>query len=454
MLTADLVRGTLRQGVVHPRFVDASDPAAERDAATLIDLFRTAEGDTVAELTEAVESTFAGRHDILFVRGLTKLLMDLTELDSEPIATRADPEKLITPETIRATLFALAAQHHPVRPGGGDGFAAREQLIAQAAETLDLTTADLERGLYADLASAQKVGPLQTLTPTGLLERYNLALAQACLFRAREVRVTLAELEPKRLQALIRALKFRRVLFRVGRPPADTPTKKPTLSLVLDGPLSLFKHTSRYGLALAHVLPELARCPKWSLEAEIRWGRERKDATLKLSDRSPLIPHTPDRGTWVSSEEQHLLTSFAALDTPWRLEPVARLVDLDGQDVLAPDYLLSHPDGRTALVELVFSWRLDTFTRRLALLKAAAPKNLVIAITERGRLDDGRGAAPTEDTLALYRFKGLIQPKRLIELAERVAVCEESPSPEAAAPPEKKRRSAPRATRRPRGETP
>jgi predicted nuclease of restriction endonuclease-like RecB superfamily len=447
VLTADLVRGTLRQGVVHPRFIDASDPAAERDAATLIDLFRTAEGDTVADLEEAVESTFAGRHDILFVRGLTKLLMDLTELDSEPVTTRADPEKVISPEAIRAALFGLAAQHHPVRPGGGEGFFPREAVIAEAAEQLDLRPEDLERGLYADLKSAQKVGPLLSLAPRELLERYNLALAQACLFRAREVRVTLTGLEPRRLQALIRALKFRRVLFRVGRPRTDS--KQPTLGLTLDGPLSLFKHTSRYGLALAHILPELARCPKWSLEAEIRWGRERKDALLKLSDRSPLVPHTPDRGTWVSAEERHLIESFATLDTPWRLEPVARLVDLDGLDVLAPDFVLSHPDGRVALVELVFSWRLDAFTKRLDLLRSVGPKNLVIAITERGRLDDGRGqTAPlAENTLALYRFKGLIQPKRLVELAERVAIRETLAPPEDPTPPAKKRRSAPKASR-------
>lgn len=454
MLTADLVRGTLRHGVVHPRFVDVADPAAERDAATLVDLFRTAEGDTVADLEEAVESTFAGRHDILFVRGLTKLLMDLTELDSEPVATRSDPEKHVTPEVIRSTVFALAATRHPVRPGGGGGFEARERVIAEAAETLDLRPEDLERGLYSDLKSAQKVGPLQALPAHELLERYNLAMAQACLFRAREVRVTLVDLAPKRLQALIRALKFRRVLFRVGRP-AEAPSKKPSLSLVLDGPLSLFKHTSRYGLALAQVLPELARCPKWSLEAEIRWGRERKDALLKLSDRSPLVPHTPDRGTWVSAEERHLIDGFAALDTPWRLEPVARLVDLDGQDVLAPDFVLSHPDGREALVELVFSWRLDTFTKRLALLKTAGPKNLVIALTERGRLDDGKGSALPEDSLAIYRFKGLIQPKRLIELAERVAIREDTPPPDEPTPPGKKRRSASKPSRKPtRGEPP
>lgn len=445
MLTADLVRGTLRQGVVHPRFIDPSDPAAERDAATLIDLFRTADGDTVAELTEAVESTFSGRHDILFVRGLTKLLMDLTELDSEPIATRSDPEKLVTPEAIRAAVFSLAAARHPVRPGGGEGFTARETIMAEAAEALDLTPADLERGLYADLASAQKVGPLPALAARELLERYNLALAQACLFRAREVRVTLLDLEPKRLQALIRALKFRRILFRVGRP-AEASSKKPTLSLVLDGPLSLFKHTSRYGLALAHILPELARCPKWSLEAEIRWGRERRDALLKLSDRSPLVPHTPDRGTWVSAEERHLIESFSALDTPWRLEPVARLVDLDGQDVLAPDFVLSHPDGRMAFVELVFSWRLDAFVKRLALLKSAGPKNLVIAMTDRGRLDNGGGELD-QSGLAIYRFKGLIQPRRLVELAERVAIREDAPPPEDSTPPTKRRRSNPKATR-------
>jgi hypothetical protein len=486
MLTADLVRGTLRSGVVHPRFIRVDEPALLSDAETLVGLFRAHLGETVGDLDEAIEATFSGRQDILFIRGLAKLMKDLTEVESPSLPTRSNPEVLVTADQIRSSLFALAARHHPVRPGGGDGFHAREALIAEVATHLDLTEADVDRGLYADLASAQHLLVVPEITGSGLLERYNLALAQACLLRAREVRVTLKNLSPKRAQAILRALKFRRLLFRVrpAAPPEPTPTtadvptpthdtgangpsttpkskpinisktkiieKEPTstLQLVLDGPLSLFKHTSRYGIQLALFLPELTRCDAWELEADIRWGRERKDALLRLSNRSPLSALTPDRGTWESAEETHFREAFATMDTPWRLEPVAELIDLDGEDAMVPDYRLRHPDGRVALLDLVFAWRLDTFQKRLALIARSRIKNLIIAVTDRGRLDDTKAELAT--TLTLYRFKGLLQPKRIVALAEEVATLptrnppRPSPTPDAALP----------ATKRPRPKRP
>jgi len=469
MLTADLVRGTLRSGVVHPRFIRVDEPALVSDAQTLVGLFQAHKGETVGDLDEAIEATFSGRQDILFIRGLAKLMKDLTEVESPALATRSNPEVHVTADQIRTALFALAARHHPVRPGGGDGYHPREALIAEVSRQLDLTEADVDRGLYADLASAQHLLAVPDITSSGLLERYNLALAQACLLRAREVRVTLKNVSSKRAQAILRALKFRRLLFRV-RPappaeptpaiteappptpsddvsdePATTPgptTKKTskiktsrkstapteptsTLQLILDGPLSLFKHTSRYGIALALFLPELTRCDSWELEADIRWGRERKDALLRLSNRSPLSAMTPDRGTWESAEETHFREAFAALDTPWRLEPVAELIDLDGEDTMVPDYRLRHPDGRVALLDLVFAWRLDTFQKRLALVARANIKNLIVAVTDRGRLDDDKASLTT--ALTIYRFKGLLQPKRIVALAEEVATLPAQP---------------------------
>jgi hypothetical protein len=56
--------------------------------------------------------------------------------------------------------------------------------------------------------------------------------------------------------------------------------------------------------------------------------------------------------------------------------------------------------------------------QRLALVAAAGPKGLIIALADKGGLDDD--ALP--DDLVAYRFKGVIAPRRVIELAEAVAV--------------------------------
>jgi len=149
---------------------------------------------------------------------------------------------------------------------------------------------DEEEGEGKD-KKAKKAATLKTRTdksgrptPEALLEGYNLALAQACLLKAREVRIELVGVDAKRVRALIRELKFRRILFVAER--LDEGFK-----LTLDGPLSLFKQTSRYGLQLALFLPALTRSEHWSLAADLSWTSgpsKPRPVTLKLSEASPI----------------------------------------------------------------------------------------------------------------------------------------------------------------------
>lgn len=432
MLTSDLVRAQVRKGVLHPRWIETTGARAEaltHDAAELVARFREHVGRTVGELEEAIADLAALRPDVILIRGLAKLLWDRTETGVLPIVDRDG--NALTATAIREVAFRLAGASWPVRPGGGLGFAAREALIAAAADQLGVAPEAVEKGLYADLSDAQGVLSCELPTPAELLAGYNLALAQACLLRAREVRVVLHGLEPKRARALFSELKFRRLLFTAT-------ASDDTLALTLDGPLSIFRQTSRYGLQLALLLPTLTRCARWSLAADIAWNKGAAaggTVKLELDQDSPLGAAGRDRGTWTSAEEEHFATAFAALGSDWKLEPAARVIDLDGRDVLVPDYALVHRDGREALLELVFAWRRKTFEKRLELLGAHGPPHLIVALADRGGVDD----ESLPEGLAAYRFKGVIAPKRIIALAEELA---RKPAGTSAAPARRKRKTS------------
>lgn len=402
MLTADLVRASVRQGALHPRWVDPADPELQAGAAALVAAFRDHVGRQSGALDDAITELTMTRADPLLWNGLVKLLYDRTTT-----ATRA----AAPPPAIRAAVFAEAGRRWPIRPES------RAEALDAAALTLGIDVGAIEAGLHADRADEQWLEAFDAPEPEALLRDYNLALAQAALFKARAVRVELTGLDPKRARAVVRELKFRRLLARI-EPLTDG------FRLVVDGPLSIFKQTSRYGLQLALFLPALVRCPRWVMEADVTWGKASRPVTLKLSHASPLevTGHHGDRGTWVSAEEEHFVQAFAALDTPWRLEPAARLVDLDGRDLLAPDYTLVHPDGREALVDIVWAWRKKGFEARLELLRRAAPDNLIVLLHERGVVDEG--ATPPDgdvDRPARLTFKGVISPRKVVALAERVA---------------------------------
>jgi predicted nuclease of restriction endonuclease-like RecB superfamily len=397
-LTTDLVRARLRQGRIYPRYLDVTDPEWIERAAVLKGLFEDHVGCSLGALEEAISALIGDETDFQVRRGLVKLLMD--ETTTEVLASRPPPE-------IRGAVFRAAAAQWPVIDAP-----TRESALTTAAEELGITSQEVADGLYADLRSHEVITASQLPEVLTLLNRYNLALVQAILLRARRVRVTLPDARPARARQLFRIAKFHRLMHRAERREGGDGWE-----LILDGPASLFKATQRYGLQLALFLPALCHCERWSLSADVTWGPQKLEVVLELDHKSGLVSHTKERGTWESEEERHFRASFKRLKTPWVLRRSTRIVALDGRGVLVPDYVLTHPDGRTALLELVWFWRRRAFEDRLALLRSAGPANLVVAYA--ARMNTGPEDLPALD--GVVGFKGVIQPKRIIEACERIA---------------------------------
>src|SRR5207302_6752599 len=130
--------------------------------------------------------------------------------------------------------------------------------------------------LFADLKSEQRLTSFKDFTPERLLQRYNVALAQAVLLRSTKVHVRIHGEPPARHRQLLRLVKFHRLVCEVRHPHRDA------IELHLDGPLSLFTATQKYGLQLALFLPAVLLCRNFELRAELRWGTKRKPALFTL----------------------------------------------------------------------------------------------------------------------------------------------------------------------------
>ena len=398
VLTTDLVRARLRQGRIYPRYLDVKDTEWIERATVLRGLFEAHIGCSLGALEEAIADLIGDETDFQVRRGLVKLLMDETTTAVQ--ASRPPPE-------IRSAVFRAAAERWPVI-----GAETREQVLKIAAEELGLSKEEVADGLYADLRNHEVITASRLPEVPALLNRYNLALVQAILLRAQNVTVILPDPRPARARQLFRIAKFHRLMHGATRRDDDKGWE-----LTLDGPASLFKATQRYGLQLALFLPALCHCERWSLKADVIWGPHKVEVSLEIDHKSGLVSHTKERGTWESDEERHFRASFKKLKTPWVLRRSTRIVDLDGRGVFIPDYVLSHPDGRTALLELVWFWRRRSFEARIARLRSVGPKNLVIAYATR--MNTGQDDLPALD--GVVGFKGVIQPKRIIEACERIA---------------------------------
>ena len=409
MLTADLVRARVSRGALWLRRIEADDPATLAEAAALIALFEGHVGRRRAALEDALADHIGDATDFMVRRGLIKLLTDRAVFEVQAAAE---------PAAVRAAVFDAAMAAWPVGPAAGAGegghLTDRRRVLAEVGEALGLSLEEVEGALYADLAAEEVLTGGEWPEPRALLQRYDLGLAQAVLFKAREVVVELDDPAPARTRQLLRIIRFHRLMHRAER-------TEEGWRVVLDGPLSLFKQTQRYGLQLAKFLPSLCHCPRWRLAADVVWGKGRLELRFELDQDAGLVTHTKDLGTWESEEERHFRRVWAKQDTPWKLRRATEIVDLDGRGALVPAYVLRHPDGRKALLEIVWFWQRRTFLRRLELLRDAGPSNLVIALATRMNVGmGGDGELPDVGGAALYPFKGVIQPKRVIALAEEV----------------------------------
>ena len=239
MLTSDLLRVKIRGPQILPEYIAADDPQLLGLAASLIDIFRRHQGQPRGALQDELKEFLGAGTTFLLHRGLAKLLLDRSEFDTE---SPLDPEEL------RATLFAAAAAAYQQ---SADGMLPRDQVLQEVQAQLGLAPAEVERLMYADLKDEQVLQTFDEVTPEWLLHRYNVALAQAVLFRATKLEIRMSLQPAARYRAVFQKIKFFQLLHEVRG------TAEEGYQITLDGPLSLFKSSQKYGLQMASFLPTL-----------------------------------------------------------------------------------------------------------------------------------------------------------------------------------------------------
>lgn len=429
MLTADLVEVTVRKGEVRPRWIDPGDPGRLALAARLIEVFGAAAGRPRGELeAELAELTGTGTA-FRFHRALARLLTNRCEFATEAAAE---------PEAVREAVFEAAAaawatgdaaevagagsaepaegtaETGPERPSRKPFRIDRDAVLAAAAGRLGIAPADAEAALYADLQSEQVLSEWEPCEPEWLLNRYNVALAQGVLLRATSLTVEIAGEDPRRYRALFRKVKFFQLLHRVegdaGR----------GYRIHLDGPLSLFGASQRYGLQMASFLPTLLHFDRWKLTAEVVWGPKRQRRTLRLGPDAPLAPLGRLTGQWQPDEVAWLPDRIAALDPAWEVTADGELIDLGGEGVLVPDLAFRHREsGERAWLEVFGYWNRGAVARRLELLRRHGPRNLVLALSKNL-------AAGEEETLddlpaEVYVYRSTPSARRIVAALDRLA---------------------------------
>ncbi len=374
MLTGKMVRVRFARDRVIPAYLPVQDDQWLDVAAQLLDLFRTSQQQTRGEIEADIDEMFSGLTQPLIHQGLAKLVEDRCDFEAAP----GHP-----PDELREAVFrAATSQREKLRDQQGADFD-REAAITEAAAQLQLPTADVEAGLFGDLKSEQRLVQFKDITPQRLLERYNVSLVQAILLRSTGVEVRVQNESPQRWRQMFRAIKFHRLICDVE------PLRRNGYLLKLDGPLSLFSATQKYGMQLAVFLPTLLLCEKFELTADVRWGVDRRPKKLAISDEDGLVSHTAESGRFVPPEVPMFVEQFRRkFDGEWELRDEPEIVDL-GKSYWVPDYCLVHvKTGKTVLLDVLGFWRKSSVERHLALLNASADRPFLVALSDQMHVDE------------------------------------------------------------------
>lgn len=157
----------------------------------------------------------------------------------------------------------------------------------------------------------------------------------------------------------------------------------------IDGPLSLFSATTRYGLQMALFLPSLLRCRDFRLDAELRWGPKRDPRSFHVDANIGLVSHTADTGVYVPPEIPAFAERFRQVAPAWELTETTEIVELGREGVWVPDFRAVHrKTGVDAFVEVVGFWKKATLDRLLDQLPRLGPPRFVMVISEKLKVDE------------------------------------------------------------------
>ncbi len=252
MLPWSLAVYRVRNGRAMPIFRDLSGKNWEI-AQKVIETFKMHEGKTKKELYEKLdEITITPSYK--FVKGLIRIME-------------------------RRTIYEDAQDSFEFRKKVFKKYPEKPEIRAKE---LNMDVDEMLKKMFADINPV--IVKVMDTKPSELIMEYNLSLAQTMLFRATSMEITFSE---KRVYS---ALKYLGLLYTM---PSEN-------MLIVDGPVSIFSHTTRYGTRFARLLPFIVYKSPWSVKASLKL---KEDEAMLEMDHLRHGYYFPKREESVEEEE-------------------------------------------------------------------------------------------------------------------------------------------------------
>ena len=456
-----------------PRFCTADDSVLHL-AAKIIKEFEESWKNKEKKLflTERIALLESEYNDYKLARGFYTLLerrciftkINEIKTESKAIASNIDVNNnnLHDPVNIRKELFEESSKR---------GFAltefGRREIIDTVASRINVHSNDLIDVMWSDLEENLVLEWFDAISPEQLLAWYNLSLMQTLLFNCTKLEFSVSGgsnwkrilRDIKRLGLMYNlqyiALEEEKRSIHVDEIDYDnrdikfinasnTDTKNnPIIICSLDGPLSIFKLTDRYGTSIAKILPSIISSDTWSLKAWIvrktmSLGKKIYEFKISNKDTPPLsrepyynkekdkerkrILYTAKESSQLiyfdSGVEEKFSTRFEQSATGWKLIREPDPLILSNGKALIPDFAFEKYGTRIYL-EIVGFWTkeyLEKKIQKIADLTKTIPAgnnavDFFIAINDAGYASSNSNI---KEKLAWEKITSSISKERLI----------------------------------------
>jgi predicted nuclease of restriction endonuclease-like RecB superfamily len=397
MLTSDLAVSWRRGDKITPRLLKTNDANYLRDARILIEIFEEFDGKPRGELERELEEYVGTGTDYRILRGFIKLLSDRSEFETASVAE---------PGAIRQKVFLEAGKFQPVLPESKE----KTEVLKIAADEFQTDAETIISSLYADLSAQQKLIRFETIQPPDLLDRYNLAQAQALLYKCVEMKILVAPSDAKNYRSIFGWIKHFGLIHTVIGNAAGG------YEITLTGAASLFHRSQKYGIRMAVFLPALLLCADWKMSAEIA-QKEGGNVFYELSSgQTELNSCYFDEPQYENSDIEKLKKNWEKSAAGWELRENAEVVDL-GKTAFIPDFVLVSPGGAKIYLDVLGFWTPKTLKKRLEEFQAAKFQKFIFAASQELR---GSREEPlwTSENVVFYKTK--IESNLLVETAEKL----------------------------------
>ncbi len=380
MLSSELLRTRINRGKITPLFCTTNfgNDTDYELANKLVVFFTNAQKDRQCkgDLLQKI-GLLESKYDYKLVRGFFALL-ERRSIFGQLNTSSSNA----TPMLIRQKLFEESSKQ-----GLALSDSQRRDIIQQIASQMHVSSENIETIMWSDKDENLILTQFDVINPKDLILWYNLSLFQTLLFKC-----TKLEFYVKGglyWKQVLRNVKKYGLMYNLEYHTEDNSNEDDSIKCVLEGPLSLFKMTDRYGTSMAKLLPSIVGTPTWKINGSIvkKTDDGQKIYSFELSNESTneflrstidSIYQNDDDYVYDSSTEAAFAKRFHQhFDQNdkfgWKISREPDPLIADGKAMI-PDFLFER-FGRKVYFEIVGFWTREYLERKATKLKVLFDDN-------------------------------------------------------------------------------